>query len=67
MYDAVILPLAKLDVLETASWYDSQQKGLGKRFTKETRSKVLFIRKNPEAYAIRYKDTRCAVLIYFLL
>lgn len=43
MYKVVILPPAKLDIIEAASWYDSKQKGLGKRFTKEVRSKVLFI------------------------
>ncbi len=65
MYKAIILPLAKLDISETASWYNSKQKGLGKRFTNEVRSKVLFIRKNPKAVTVRYDDTRCAVLDVF--
>lgn len=65
MYKAIILPLAKLDISEAASWYNSKQKGLGKRFTNEVRSKVLFIRKNPKAVAIRYDDSRCAVLDVF--
>jgi hypothetical protein len=65
MYKAIILPLAKLDISEAASWYNSKQKGLGKRFTNEVRSKVFFIRKNPKAVAIRYDDSRCAVLDVF--
>ena len=65
MYKALILPLAKLDISEAAAWYNSKQKGLGKRFTQEVRSKVLFIRKNPKATAVRYDDTRCAVLDVF--
>lgn len=65
MYKAIILPLAKLDISDAASWYNSKQKGLGKRFTAEVRSKVLFIRENPKASAVRYNDTRCAVLDVF--
>ncbi len=65
MFKAIILPLAKLDISEAATWYNSKQKGLGKRFTQEVRSKVLFIRENPKAVAIRYDNTRCAVLDIF--
>jgi plasmid stabilization system protein ParE len=65
MYKAVILPLAKEDISQAASWYESKQSGLGKRFTNEVRSKVLYIRKNPKASAIRYGITRCAVLNIF--
>lgn len=65
MYKAVILPLAQLDIVEAADWYNTKQKGLGKRFTAEVRAKVLFIRENPLASAVRYDDTRCAVLNVF--
>lgn len=65
MFKAVILPLAKQDIIDAASWYNSKQKGLGRRFTKEVRFKVQFIRENPEAYAVRYNNTRCAVLDKF--
>jgi len=65
MYKSIILPLAKLDISEAAYWYNSKQKGLGKRFMAEVRSKVLFIRENPKASAIRYDNTRCAVLDVF--
>lgn len=65
MYKVVILQLAKFDISEAAAWYNSKQKGLGKRFTNEVRTKVLFIRHNPKASAIRYDEIRCAVLDVF--
>jgi len=43
MYKAVILPLAKEDILEAALWYNTKQKNLGKRFTKQLRVKILLI------------------------
>lgn len=39
MYKAVIVPLAKEDIKNTAKWYNKQQKGLGKRFVKEVRKR----------------------------
>jgi hypothetical protein len=45
--------------------YNYKQKGLGKRFTQEVRSKVLYICENPKAIAIRYNKTRCVVLDVF--
>lgn len=65
MYKVILLPLSKLDISDAATWYDTKQKGLGKRFTKEVRAKISFILENPKAYAIRYDKTRCAVLDIF--
>lgn len=65
MYKSVILPLAKEDIREAAKWYNKQQKGLGKRFTAEVRENVHFIRKNPKASNIRYKNVRTTVLNVF--
>jgi len=65
MYKAVILPAAALDVKEAADWYNEKKKGLGKRFTKEVRSKVKFICTNPETISIRYYNTRCILLEIF--
>lgn len=65
MYKASILPLAKQDISEAAAWYNSKQKGLGKRFIQEVRTKVLFICENPKATTLCYDDTRCAVLDVF--
>ena len=65
MYKSVLLPLAKSDILEAAQWYSQRQTGLGKRFTEQVRKTVSFIRKNPTAVAIRYDNTRTAVLEVF--
>lgn len=65
MYKAIILPLAKQDIREAALWYNSNQKGLGKRFIAQVRQKVKFIRENPEAVAVRYDSVRTAVLEVF--
>jgi plasmid stabilization system protein ParE len=65
MYKAVILPLAKQDIKEAARWYNDRQAGLGKRFAEHVRQKVRFIRQNPKAVAIRYDETRTAVLDVF--
>lgn len=65
MYDVIILQPAKFDISEAAIWYNSKQKGLGRRFLNEVRNKVIFIRENPLATEIRYDETRCAVLKVF--
>jgi hypothetical protein len=65
MYGAVILPLAKLDVKEAATWYNEQQSGLGKLFTSCVQKKVRYICKNPKSIVIRYGDTRTALLDTF--
>lgn len=65
MYRAIILPIAKQDINKATAWYMSKQKSLGKRFMKEVRRKVSFILQNPEGTAIRYDDTRFAVLEVF--
>ncbi len=65
MHKAILLPLAKEDIKEAATWYNSKQKGLGKQFTQEIRSKVLLIRQNPEISAVRYDDVRTTVLDVF--
>lgn len=65
MYKSIILPLAKEDIREAAKWYNKQQKGLGKRFTAEVREKAHFIRQNPKASNMRYKNVRTAILNVF--
>ena len=65
MYKSVILPLAKKDIKEAAAWYNDKQKGLGKRFTHKIRLRVHSICKHPKAGAIRYDDTRTAILDVF--
>jgi len=62
MHQVILLPAAKQDIREAATWYHSQQNGLGKRFTNEVRTRVQLIRNNPKAFTIRYDDVRTAVL-----
>ncbi len=65
MYKALLLPLAKQDVKKAAIWYNAKQKGLGRRFTKAVRDKVLYICQNPKAAPLRYDDIHCVVLNIF--
>jgi len=65
MYKAVILPLAKQDIKEAATWYNKKQQGLGKRFTLQVRQKINFLKAEPYAAAIRYDNVRTAVLDVF--
>ncbi|HRP88680.1 MAG TPA: type II toxin-antitoxin system RelE/ParE family toxin [Edaphocola sp.] len=65
MYKTFILPTTKADIKDAALWYNQQQSGLGKRFTKEVRAKVVDIKTNPLAYSVRYDDVRTAVVDVF--
>lgn len=66
MYKVKILPSAKLDIKESAIWYNEKQKGLGKKFTTQIREKIKFIKQNPKAVSIKYDDiTRTAVTNVF--
>ncbi len=65
MYKTILLPLASQDIREAANWYNEQSPGLGKRFTAAVRKTIRFIRKNPTAVAVRYDDTRTALLDTF--
>ena len=56
---------AKKDVKESVSWYNQQQKGLGKRFTADLRNTLLRIENNPASYAVRYAQNRKANLSKF--
>jgi hypothetical protein len=62
MYKAVLLPLAKKDIKEAAAWHNKRQKGLGKRFTLQVRQKVNLLKQEAYIAAIRYDETRTAVL-----
>lgn len=65
MYKPILLPLAKQDIKKAARWYSTKKTGLGKRFTKVLRAEVKQICKHPKSVAIRYDNTRCAVLDAF--
>jgi plasmid stabilization system protein ParE len=65
MYQVQIWPAAAQDIREAAIWYNQRQRGLGKRFTAEVRTKVDQLKKNPLSWSVRYDDTRTAVLEIF--
>jgi hypothetical protein len=43
----VLLPVAKEDLKDAASWYESKKEKLGKRFTLHVRQIVAIIKENP--------------------
>lgn len=56
MFKVIILPLAKEDIRAATFWYEAKKDGLGKKFLNCIRRDVNFIRRNPKATAIRYKN-----------
>jgi plasmid stabilization system protein ParE len=60
-YKLTILPLAKNDLEEIASWYETIRKNLGKRFLKSVNDEMKIVRVNPHLYQIRYDGTRVAL------
>jgi plasmid stabilization system protein ParE len=65
MYRSVLLPIAKNDIKDAASWYESMQDKLGKRFLLHIRQTTDIIKENPYLYAIRYDEVRTGVLDVF--
>ena len=64
-YKLTILPLAKMDLEEIASWYETCQKNLGKRFLKSIKEEIKILRVKPILYQIRYDRTRVALIQTF--
>jgi len=64
-YKLTILPLAKMDLEEIASWYEITQKNLGKRFLKCINDEMKIVRVKPLLYQIRYDETRVALIQTF--
>lgn len=64
-YKLILLPLAKIDIKETAEWYEALQKNLGKRFLNALKDEIKIIKTNPLLYQIRYDKTRVALIEKF--
>jgi len=60
-YKVVIAPRAIEEVQSAIDYYNSKQKGLGKRFLVEFKYTVSKIKRNP-FYQIRYDDVRCLLV-----
>jgi plasmid stabilization system protein ParE len=54
----IISIYAKTDLSEASKWYESQQKGLGKRFLSEIKKAFNTISINPVGFQIRYDEYR---------
>ena len=55
-YKVVISNSAKGDIKDSAQWYNRQQEGLGKHFTKSIKDCINAIQLQPESFQIRYKN-----------
>lgn len=51
---------ALLDMREAHTWYNLQQKGLGKRFTEDVRKTVSSIKSNPCFASVKFENIRTA-------
>ena len=64
-YKLTILPLAKIDLQEIASWYEIINKNLGRLFLKSVKDEIEILRIKPLLYQIRYDGTRVALIQTF--
>jgi plasmid stabilization system protein ParE len=64
-YKLTILPLAKIDLKEIASWYEIINKNLGRHFLKSVKDEIKILRVKPLLYQIRYDGTRVALIQTF--
>ena len=72
-YNLIIKPLAELDAMEAAKWYNDQRDGLGNEFLLALDAKINAIRRNPNQFSIKYKNVHTALTerfpygIFFLI
>jgi plasmid stabilization system protein ParE len=59
-----IEPEARLDIQEAITWYNKQQKGLGKKFHADLLKHIDSLTKNPH-FEIRYDTVHCLPLKKF--
>jgi toxin ParE1/3/4 len=57
-------PLAKWDIQQEINYYNSKQKGLGKRFYSDVKAAFTAIKKNP-FFQVRYDNVHCLPLKIF--
>jgi len=61
-YKLQIEPEALSDIQEITDWYNGKQEGLGKRFQSAAIKHINSLNKDPQIYAIRYKEIRCMLI-----
>jgi len=59
-FQVIITSPAQTDLKDACKWYNSQQKGLGRRLREDMKKALLKIARNPKSFAIRYKGIRLA-------
>ena len=64
-FKKLVSETVKINLKETSLWYNSKQKGLGKRFLIDVNSTVDYICINPLHFQIRYDTIRIAFLEKF--
>lgn len=64
-YKLVVAPAAVNDIQRAVDYYNSQQKGLGKRFLTDLKSELKKVTDTPYTRAIRYDNIRLAVMNKF--
>jgi len=64
-YKVKIEPEAIADIQEITDWYNEAQKGLGKKFQETAIKHINSLSKDPQIYAVRYKEIRCMVIKKF--
>jgi len=64
-YKVKIAPEALDDIQQITDWYNKAQAGLGRRFQNSAIKQINSLIKDPQVYAIRYKEIRCVVIKKF--
>jgi plasmid stabilization system protein ParE len=64
-YRLKFTPEAVRDIKSASDYYEDCQKGLGKRFRSEVKSKLVRVKQSPLIYAVRYGEVRFALTEIF--
>lgn len=64
-YKIVFTAESVMEIKETVSWYNKQQKGLGQKFKSRLKEELNSIKSNPFAHSVRYDKIRFAFLLFF--
>lgn len=64
-YNIIVDPVANLEIIEYIDWYNKKRPGLGMKFYKQIQVIFKSLRKNPFAFAVRYKSSHTALVNKF--
>jgi plasmid stabilization system protein ParE len=64
-YRVLIRPEAEEEVREAASWYEAQERGLGRDFLRAFRASTASLRRNPHQYQVVLEQVRRVLLHRF--